>query len=53
MLAADNLPDQIIHAIYNIYSNDKISIIIDSNQPEWKSVNKGVRQGLSPLLFII
>jgi hypothetical protein len=26
ILAADNVPDQIIHAIYNIYSNNRISI---------------------------
>jgi hypothetical protein len=26
ILAADNVPDQVIHAIHNIYSNNKISI---------------------------
>jgi hypothetical protein len=47
--------DQIIHAIYNIYSNNKISIKTDSNPSKWEPINKGVRQGcsLSPLLFII
>jgi hypothetical protein len=54
ILAADNVPDQIIHAIYNIYSNKKISIKTDSNPPKWEPINKGVRQGcgLYPLLFI-
>jgi hypothetical protein len=42
-------------AIYNIYSNNKISIKTDSNPSKWEPINKGVRQGcgLSPLLFII
>jgi hypothetical protein len=55
ILAAGNVLDQIIHAIYNIYSNNKISIKTDSNPPKWESINKGVRQGCSlcPLLFII
>jgi cephalosporin-C deacetylase-like acetyl esterase len=55
ILATDNIPDQIIHAIYNIYSNNKISVKTYSNPSEWKSFNKGVRQGcgLSSLLFII
>jgi hypothetical protein len=41
--------------MYNIYSNNKISIKTDSNPSKWEPVNKGVRQGcsLSPLLFII
>jgi hypothetical protein len=53
-LAADNIPDKIIHAICNIYSNKKISVKTDSNPSEWKSINKEVREGcgLSPLLFI-
>jgi hypothetical protein len=55
ILAADNIPDQIIHAIYNIYSNNKISLKTDSNPFKWEPINKGLRQGcaLSPLLFII
>jgi hypothetical protein len=55
ILAADNISDQIIHAIYNIYSNNKISIKSDSNPSKWEPINKGVRPGcsLSPLLFII
>jgi hypothetical protein len=55
ILTADNAPDQIIHAIYNIYSNNKISIKTDSNPSKWEEINKGVREccGLSPLLFII
>jgi hypothetical protein len=55
ILAADNVPDQIIHAIYNIYSNNNITIKTDSHPSKWESINKGVRQGcgLSPPLFII
>jgi hypothetical protein len=55
ILAADNVPDQIIHAIYNIYSNNKISIKTNSNPSKWEAINQGVRQGcgLSPILFII
>jgi hypothetical protein len=51
----DNVPDQITHAIYNIYSNNKTSIKTDSNPSKWNQINKGVRQGcgLSPLLFLI
>jgi hypothetical protein len=45
ILAADNVPDQIIHAIYNIYSINKISIKTDSNPSKWESINKGVRHG--------
>jgi hypothetical protein len=43
ILAADNVPDRIIHAIYNIYSNNKISINTDANPSKWESINNGVR----------
>jgi hypothetical protein len=35
ILAMDNVPDQIIHAIYNIYSNNKIS-----TYPNWNELIK-------------
>jgi sorting nexin-29 len=40
ILAADDIPDQIINAMYNIYSNNKISIKTDSNPSKWKSLTK-------------
>jgi sorting nexin-29 len=42
ILAIDNVLDQIIHAIYNIYSNNKILIKTDSNPPKWEPINKGL-----------
>jgi hypothetical protein len=55
ILAVDNVTDQIIHAIYNIYSDNRISIKTDSNPSEWEPINNEARQGcgLPPLLFII
>jgi hypothetical protein len=47
VLAADNIPDQTIHAIYNIHSNNKISIKTYSNPSKWEPINNGVRQGCS------
>jgi hypothetical protein len=51
ILAVDNVPDQIIHTIYNIYSDNKISIKSDSNPSKWEPINKGVRQGCGLSLF--
>jgi hypothetical protein len=55
ILKADNIPNQLIAAIYNIYKNNLIAIKMESELSEWKHVTGGVRQGcsLSPLLFII
>jgi hypothetical protein len=55
ILIADDIPDQIIGAIYNIYNNNKISVKMGPDSSEWRPINEGVQQGcgLSPLLFII
>jgi hypothetical protein len=55
ILIADDIPDQIISAIYNIYNNNKISVKMGPDSSEWGPVNEGVQHGcgLSPLLLII
>jgi hypothetical protein len=55
ILKADNIPNQLIAEIYNIYKNNLIAIKMESELSEWKDITGGVRQGcsLSPLLFII
>jgi hypothetical protein len=55
ILIADNVPDQIIGAIYNIYNNNKIFVKMGPDSSQWGPISEEVRQGcgLSPLLFII
>jgi hypothetical protein len=55
ILAEDNIPNQLITAIYEIYKRNLIAITLQAETSEWKIINCGVRQGcsLSPLLFII
>jgi hypothetical protein len=40
ILAADNVPDQIIRAIYNVYSKNKISIKLARTHPNGNQLIK-------------
>ncbi|KAJ4451609.1 hypothetical protein ANN_03078 [Periplaneta americana] len=55
ILVGDNVPQQFIHNIHNIYNQNKIAIKQDGKLSSWTPINTGVRQGcgLSPILFII
>jgi hypothetical protein len=55
ILTEDNIPNQLITAIYEIYKCNLIAVRLQAETSEWKIINCGVRQGcsLSPLLFII
>jgi hypothetical protein len=55
ILTEDNIPNQLITAIYEIYKRNLIAVRLQTETSEWKTINCGVRQGciLSPLLFII
>jgi hypothetical protein len=44
ILKADNIPNQLIAAIYNIYKNNLIAIKMESELSEWKHITGGVRQ---------
>jgi hypothetical protein len=54
ILTEDNIPNQLIMAIYEICKHKLIAVILQAETSEWKIINCGVRQGcsLSPLLFI-
>jgi hypothetical protein len=49
----DNIPQQIIQNMYNLYKTSWI--VVEDKKSEWKAINSGVRQGcgLLPILFII
>jgi hypothetical protein len=51
----DGVSNQILRAIFNIYTGNYIAIRGEDKQSEWRLINQGVCQGcsLSPLLFII
>jgi hypothetical protein len=51
----DGVSNQLITAIFNIYTDNYIAIGGEDKQSEWRLINQGVRQGccLSSLLFII
>ncbi|KAJ4426643.1 hypothetical protein ANN_26441 [Periplaneta americana] len=55
ILADDQVPQQIIQNIYNIYKTTIIAIRSNNKLSQWRPIYSGVRQGcgLSPLLFII
>jgi TusA-related sulfurtransferase len=55
ILTEDNITNQLIMAIYEIYKHNLIAIRLLAETSEQKTINCGVRQGcsLSPLLFII
>ncbi|KAJ4425543.1 hypothetical protein ANN_27737 [Periplaneta americana] len=55
ILADDQIPQQIIQNIYNIYKTTIIAIRSNNKLSQWRPIYSGVRQGcgLSPLLFII
>jgi hypothetical protein len=55
ILIEDNIPNQLITAIYEIYEHNLIAVRLQAETSEWKIINCGVRQGcrLLPLLFII
>jgi hypothetical protein len=55
ILTEDNIPNQLIMAIYEIYKHNLIAVRLQAETSEWKIINCGVRQGCSllPLLFII
>jgi hypothetical protein len=42
ILKADNLPNQLIAAIYNIYKNNLIAIKMESELSEWNHITGGV-----------
>jgi hypothetical protein len=55
ILIEDNIPNQLITAICEIYKCSLIAVRLQAETSEWKTINGGVRHGcsLSPLLFII
>jgi predicted ribosome quality control (RQC) complex YloA/Tae2 family protein len=55
ILTEDNIPNQLIKAIYEIYKRRLIAVILQAETSEWVTIKCGVRQecSLSPLLFII
>jgi predicted transcriptional regulator len=55
ILQNDNIPQQIIQNIYNLYKTNLISVKNEDRKSEWKVTDSGVRQGcgLPPVLFII
>jgi hypothetical protein len=55
ILTEDNIPNQLITAIYEIYKRNLLAVRLQAETSQWKTINCGVRQGcsLSPLLFII
>lgn len=40
ILAADNIPDKIIHTIHSIYSNNKISVKLTPTHPSGNQLTK-------------
>jgi TusA-related sulfurtransferase len=54
ILTDDNIPNQLITAIHEIYKCNLTAVRLLAETSEWKIINCGVRQGcsLSPLLFI-
>jgi hypothetical protein len=54
ILQNDQVPNQLIKAVHNIYKNNLIPLKVGIEYTEWKSTNLGVHQGCSllPLLFI-
>jgi hypothetical protein len=55
ILTEDNILNQLIMAIYEIYKHNLIAVRLQAETSEWKIINCDVRQGctFSPLLFII
>jgi hypothetical protein len=53
ILTGDNIPNQLITTIYEIYKHNLIAVRLQAETSEWRIMNYGVRQGcsLSPLLF--
>jgi hypothetical protein len=44
ILKADNIPNQLIASIYNIYKNNLIALTMESELSEWKHIAGGVRK---------
>jgi TusA-related sulfurtransferase len=55
ILASDQVSQQTIQNIYNLYKTNLISVKIEDKLSEWREINTGVRHGcgLLPVLFII
>jgi hypothetical protein len=53
ILASDQVQQQTIQNIYNLYKTNLISVKIEDKLSEWREINTGVRQGcgLSPVLL--
>jgi hypothetical protein len=47
ILTEDNIPNQLITAIYEIYKHYPIAVRLQAETSEWKTINCGVRQGCS------
>jgi TusA-related sulfurtransferase len=47
IVTEDNIPNQLITAIYEIYKRNLIAIRLQAETSEWKTINCGVRQGCS------
>jgi TusA-related sulfurtransferase len=43
ILAEDNIPNQLITAIYEIYKRNLIAVRLQAETSEWKIINCGVR----------
>jgi aromatic ring-opening dioxygenase LigB subunit len=54
IITEDNIPNELIMAIYEIYKRNLIAVRLQAETSEWKTINCGVRQGcILSLLFMI
>jgi hypothetical protein len=44
ILTEDNIPNQLIKAIYEIYKRNLIAVRLQAETSEWKTINCGVKQ---------